>query len=247
MQRKIAQAFELSGYPKQALRVYERILSVESGDGALITKVGELHEQTGRDEVAAGLYERGIELLLNRSVFAETGAKDEEEVAQPATPYYYSFQRNTDDWDRQHQHLVSGLLAALDDSSGAAFLTEQRRQIEAELARVQAERKAGKLKADGSLANVPRLARRIELYDRIAIAFERLADIESLERRLLEVFPGDKGLLERRVRDRLAWGNLTSARKLVDDCSRNDTERAKLRVLTGGQGAEKLTGLIGVT
>jgi len=245
MRRKIAQAFEVSGYPKEALRVYEQILSVETGDGALITKVGELHEQTGRDEVAAGLYERGIELLLNRSVFAETGTKDVE-PEQPTSPYSYYYQRNTDDWERQHSYLVSGLLATLSDEAGAALLSDQHKKIDEELARVETERKAGKVPADGALAHFPRLSRRVDLYERIATAFGRLADIDALDRRLLAVFDNDKGLLEQKVRDRLSWGYLDSARKLVKDESRSDAERDKLRVLTGGQVAGKLAGLITV-
>ncbi|MFQ5506784.1 MAG: tetratricopeptide repeat protein, partial [Planctomycetota bacterium] len=238
MRRKIAQSFEVAGYPEEALGVYEQILSVENGDAALITKVGELHEQTGRDPVALELYGRGLELLLNRSVFAKTGIKKKEKTEEkPASPYVYMLRnRNQDEWDRQSSWLISGLLATLSEETAGNFLKGQRSRILADIERIETERGEGKLRQDGELAHHPRLARRATVYRRIAVAFDAIQAADEVDTRLVSVFPKDESLLEQLVRFRLSWGYLASARKLALDSSRSEKERKKLRLMAGGEG-----------
>ncbi|MHC5071292.1 MAG: tetratricopeptide repeat protein, partial [Planctomycetota bacterium] len=246
MRRRFAEAFELAGYPKEALRVYEQILSVENGDLGLIIKVGELHEQTGRDLVARGLYEHGLELVLNRSVFARTGVRKDPKP-EPANPYaYYSRNRNTDEYDRHYSWLLSGLLATLEDERTDQFLTDQRRKIQADLDRVLAERKAGKLPADGALRDHPRLERRAKLCRRMAVALGGIQVADEMDRRLLAAFAKDDKLLEQQVRFRLNWGYVVSARTLIRESGRPEAECKKLRLLAGGRGSVAVPGRISI-
>jgi len=246
MRRKFAQAFELTGYPKEALRVYEQILSVENGDLGLIIKVGELQEQTGRDPVAVGLYQRGLELVLNRSVFARTGVRKDSKP-EPTNPYIYMPRnRNTDEYDRHYSWLLSGLLATLEDQHAEQFLIDQRKKLQADLDRVLAERKSGKLRPDGDLRDHPRLERRGKLCRRMAVAFSRIQDIDEMDRQLLAAFPKDDKLLEQQVRFRLTWGHVVSARNLIQQSGRPEAECKKLRLLAGGSGSIAVPGRISI-
>ena len=74
--RQAAALFEKEGFRDEALRWYERVLVARTTDAGLMVKVGELHAQLGRDEVAGTLYRSGVDLLLSRRPLAHTQALD---------------------------------------------------------------------------------------------------------------------------------------------------------------------------
>lgn len=245
MQRDIAAAFEKAKYPKESLRVYERILSVETTDVGLMAKVGELHEQLGNDPTSLELYERGIELLLARRPFTKTKKKEREDKPDPATNPMIIFggNRNVDEYDTHYDWVLKGLLATLPDGEQLErLLTEQRRKIADEIRRVtDREREEEEI-----LDQYPRLEARAALYRRLAVAYSRFDLADELDRELLELFPKDEKLLEQFCRYRLRWGYVVSARRLIDGSSRPEKEKRRLRLYVGGDGGEEIPGVIAI-
>ncbi len=245
LRRQFARAFEEAGYPKEAQRIYEQILSVDNGDAGLVTKVGELLEQTGRDDAALGLYKHGLDLLLGRSIFVKTGVKkagDKPKVINPRL--YMPGNRNTDDWQRHEVWLVQGLLATLTEESANTFLSDQRKVIATELARSAAERQDGRIAADAKLSHHTRLYRRVTLFRRVAAAFGDIEVVDELDGKLLAQFVKDNTLLEEAVRFRLNWGFVFSARRLIASSDRPENEQKRLRLLTGGTSAGETPGIV---
>lgn len=244
LRRKIAAAFERAQYPKEALRIYEQILTVETSDVGLLCKVGELHEQLGHDDTALGLYRRGLNLLLTRRPFTKTQKKDDEgSDTDPSTRAVRMFGGgNVDEFDTEYEWLLRGLLATLPEADADDVLAAQRAQLESELERVV----DGERAEDDALAGYPRLEARARLYRRLAIAYSRMPLADELDRVLLRSFPGDKGLLEQLVRLRKQWGYLVSARRLIEQSERETEEKDRLLLIVGGARSDDLPGAIAV-
>ncbi|MEZ5988202.1 MAG: hypothetical protein R3F30_03610 [Planctomycetota bacterium] len=233
LRRRIARSFEDAGYPAEALRVYQRILTVEGQDLSLILKVGELFEQVGRLDDARELYARGVELWLSRTPLSRTGKVDEEPVARPGQPIPYSFARNTEEGERARPWFEAGLRATLGEGEAAdAWFAAQDRALAADLAQVLEGRGEGDVAAD-RLSRHPRLQRRAALFRALALAAERIREVDARDRALCEAFPGDATLLEAGVRARLGWGFDRSARDLVVACAGDDDVGRRLRLLVG--------------
>lgn len=242
LRRKIASAFERAQYPREGLRVYEQILTVETSDAGLLCKVGELHEQLGRDDTALSLYQRGLDLLLTRRPFARTQKKtDDEKPDTPPSPFGFAG-RNVDEFDTHYEWLLRGILATASPETATGIRQQQREQIELELARVKQSERA----EDDTLAGYPRLSSRTKLYRRLSIAYGDITRSDGIDQQLLEVFPKDEKLLERLVRERKRWGYLVSARRLIEKSGRADDEQAKLLLLVGGGRDDELPGAISV-
>lgn len=236
-QRRTAGLFEAAGYRKEALETYRRVLVAQSSDVGLMVKVGELEEQGGRDRVAEGLYRRAIDLLYSRLPLSTTKAEDRVEAS---SPHRYYGSRNIDAFDEYHDRLRRNLLVVLDEPGDVeALLAGLREAIDADLAALAAappeEAPAngnGRERSD-TLTRHPRVLRRSDLYRRVAIAFDRVAEADALDLRLLATFPEDDGLLEALCQDRLRWGLYGSVRTLLDDAARPEEEREGLRYLVG--------------
>ncbi len=244
-QAQVATAFEQAGYREESLRTYQRLLVSSPGDAALLLKVGELQEQVGRDDLAAGLYAQALDLMIARRPLS-TVIKEEKKSNRP---WYWFGNRNVDDYDQFSDRTLTGLLTALDQGKPAdAYIAEQREALrsmhadrQALLARAKEDAPEGADAKDDDKQAVlrawPRLASQAKLVRRIAIAYGRpeVADAADLE--LLAAFPKDKDLLKDLVRDRLAWGLVASARALIDGSGRSDEEKRKLGFLVGaGEG-----------
>ena len=243
MRRKIADAFERSGYPKEALKIYEEILSVEVGDTGLLLKVGELQEQIGRDDVALELYEKGLENLLSRTPLSETGKAVATEERNSRIPSYLR-NRNSGDYERYQPWLVSGLLATLGTQSEAqSWLSDQRDRLDKELERILADRDAASV-AGSRLSSHPRIARRAELYRRVSLAFDKTTLADEQDRKLITAFPEDSRLVEGLVLDRRTWGFTRSARELIQKSHLPENKRRKLLLLCGGQNGETESGIL---
>ncbi|MAG57188.1 MAG: hypothetical protein CMJ83_12920 [Planctomycetes bacterium] len=240
LQRKIAAAFETARYPKQALRVYERILTVETTDIALMSKVGQLHEQLDRDELAAELYERGMNLLMARKTFSKTIKKEEDGPKDPYQAYYRG--RNIDADTQQYHPLLQGLLTTLPAGQADRWLLEQKELIDADFTRLSRETKPDEARSEA----FPRLKERTALFRRVAVAFDRLADADAMDTAVLRAFPKDEKLLEEFVRFRRMWGYVVAARRLIDQSQRPDKEKGRLRLLLGGGRKDDLPARIAI-
>ena len=85
------------------------------------------------------------------------------------------------------------------------------------------------------LGKHPRLSDRAKFHRRVAFAFGRIGEADTLDLDLLASFPEDKGLLESLVRTRLDWGLVRSAQQLVGKSGRPEKERARLAFLFAGK------------
>ena len=246
-QAEVATAFEQAGYREESLRTYQRLLVSSPGDAALLLKVGELQEQVGHDGLAAGLYAQALDLMIARRPLSTVIKEDK----QPNRPWYWSGNRNVDDYDQFHARTLTGLLAALDGGAKAeAYLAEQQAKLReahderrALLARAAAQDDGVKdegAKDDDKQAVVrawPRLKSQAELVRRVAIAYGRPEVADEHDLALLAAFPKDEDLLKELVRHRLSWGLVASARALIDGSGRSDEEKTKLGFLVGsGEG-----------
>ena len=133
-QREAAGLFEEAGERQIALDSYQALLATAPTDESLLVKVGELHESMGDDERAADLYLRGLELLLARRPLEVTQKSEEDE---PASPFMWFGSRNTDDWDRWSERLLTGILASSPPAALHAATEQLARAQAQDLAQIQ--------------------------------------------------------------------------------------------------------------
>ncbi len=226
-QRQVAETFEDSGYLEQARRVYARLLLAEGSDIELLAKVAELHEATGEDARARGLYGKALELMLSRRPLSVVKADSKSD-----NPWARFWAANVTEFDQHYERVLRGMLATLDDPR--ELLGAQRKRIESD--RSEAHEK--------ELGKHPRVRDRAAFLRRVAFAYGRIEAADDLDRALLGWFPEDEGLLETLVRKRLDWGLVLSARKLVDQSGRSEKERARLSYLFAGKREGDVQGLL---
>ncbi|MEM7261370.1 MAG: tetratricopeptide repeat protein, partial [Planctomycetota bacterium] len=239
-QRRVALSFEKARFLPEALRVYERILVSQSSDVSLMLKVGELHEQLGRDMRASELYRRGIELLLSRRPYS--AAREDEPEAD--NPYQFFFARNVGDFDQYYQQLVGSYLAATElNAAVESELARQRDRTRVDLDRLAAERapEEGEVR---TLASYPRIRDRAAFHRRVAIAYSRPELAHPLDLELLRAFPQDEELLDTLTRARLDWGMVVSARKLIEEADRPERQKQKVRFLVGVIDGDSVPGVL---
>lgn len=243
-QRDAAGSFEQEGFVERSLDLYESVLATLPSDVPLLAKVGELHENLGDDRRAAELYRRAMDLLLRRRELAVDPTAEEEEPKN-----YWSANRNVDDFSQNYDRILNGVLATLRDEAemeeylaaqSAAFHSEAPGALEANadsVAAMRAEQQAQGVREDDwivrQLTQHPRLYRRVELYRRVALAYGRTDLADELDRYAMELFPEDDELLETVVRDRLGWGQVGSAKTMIEASGRSDEERRELLVKVG--------------
>jgi len=234
LQRKIAASFEQAGYPTEALRVYERILTVETSDLEVMIKVAELHEQLGRDDLAVGLYRRGLDLHLSRKLLTAARKERDDTVRYVA--------RNVDTTERLYPRFLSGLLATMPPEQVDAWLEAAEARLQDDL------RRLGDVEQDKrkTLASCPRLEATARLLRRVASAHDRIPFAERMDLLVLKAFPADEELLEKLVRARLSGGFVVSARKLIASSDRPTAEKGRLNLLVGSGTVRDLPGSVAV-
>ncbi|MCA8961051.1 MAG: hypothetical protein KDC38_11090, partial [Planctomycetes bacterium] len=245
-QLKVASAFERARYLEESLRVYERLLVSQSSDVGLMTKVGELHEQLGRDDRATELYHRALELLLSRRPFSTV----QEEKPEDDSPYAFYFARNTNDFDQYYERLLTGYLCTTtwEDAGSvgvAAQLEAQRERVAADLARLRAQLEQNDdPEFEAKIGLYPRIQARADFHRRVALVFGRPEVAKSLDLQLLGAFPKDDDLLEDLVRQRLEWGMVAAARALIDEADRSESDKREVRFLVGAFDADSVPGVL---
>ncbi len=235
-QREAAGLFERAGETQIALDSYQAILATAPTDESLLVKVGELHEAMGQDERAADLYQRGLSLLLARRPL-EVTKKAEEELSN--SPFIWYGARNTDDWDRWSERLLTGLLAASPPAAvGAAIEQLHQAQLE-DLTQIRSNPARPD---DDVLAAHPRVDKRAGVLRRLAFALGDVSLADHGDELLMETFPLDEALFKGLIRARLGQGYLQSAVALLDHCSLTGDSLAVLRTLAGADGPQGASG-----
>ncbi|MHC4954341.1 MAG: tetratricopeptide repeat protein [Planctomycetota bacterium] len=219
-QRQVAETFEESGFLEQARRVYARLLLAEGTDILLLAKVAELHEATGADDRARGLYGKALDLMLSRRPLSVVKADKKDD-----NPWARYWAANVTEFDQHYDRVLKGMLTTLADPS--EVLARQRKAIDADRALIQ--------KQEQELGKHPRIRDRAAFHRRMAFAFGVVPAADDLDRALLAWFPEDKELLESLVRARLDWGLVLSARNLVERSGRPQDERDRLSFLFAGK------------
>lgn len=240
-QRDAAGLFEKAGEIKIALESYQALLATAPTDESLLVKVGELQEALGRDEQAGELYLRALELLLARRPLVVTKTEEED---SPDSPFIWFGARNTDDWDRWSERIMTGYLAA---SSPALLGDGIERLMQAQSQDLEAIKALGLDPVDSILAAHPRVQKRGQVLRRFSLALVQVGLADRGDRALIHAFPTDASLAREVVTHRLRAGYPQSARALLRECSPGDDERRVLETLVGLGGDATGSGLgIGV-
>ncbi|MCC7014412.1 MAG: hypothetical protein IT454_17765 [Planctomycetes bacterium] len=220
-QRQVAQSFENEQFIEHALGIYERSMASQGVDVGLLLKTGELHEQLGRDERAAELYLRGIDVLISRHPLATASAAKKKE--QDEDDYWGWNAQNVGEFERYLPALRSGFIASASSELVARTFADQRASLEADLRAAMAEPKS----ADPApvLESFPRLLHRADLLRQLALRFGLYDEIDALDLELLRAFEGDTSLLERTARERAKLGFTERAQRLVEASGRPEAER----------------------
>ncbi|MEE9392611.1 MAG: hypothetical protein V3W41_08915 [Planctomycetota bacterium] len=228
-QRKIAASFEAARYDDEAIRVYERILTVETSDLSLLTRVAEMREKLGYDEIARGLFLRATKVMLDKRPFSKSKSKDKE--IDESIPAYMRRELNVTESDSEKEFILKGLLSTLTFENALVFLDDQGKELDAELRLVM---DAGEDRGE-RLDRYPRLAHRSRLYRRIALAHGQLERADRVDAQLLQSFLKDENLLPEIVRFRARWGYNASALNLIAASGRPESIRNGLALLAGGK------------
>ena len=240
LQRKIAEAFERAGFSKEALRTYERILTVENRDLELLVKVAELQENLGRDDVAGELFGRGLGLYLSSKPLMQTTEKDLREKSGMDLLYLRS--RSLDASEVIRPRLIAGVLATLKDTADAQRLMDE---LAADI-KQDAERLAADPAETRRLGRYPRLAARAAFHRRLCASVGDIARSDLVDGQLIARLPNDDALLDEVVRFRVEWGFRASARKLVAESPASEKRKARLSLRLGVSSRRDLPGLIPV-
>ncbi|MCA9321747.1 MAG: hypothetical protein KDB53_13480, partial [Planctomycetes bacterium] len=239
-QRKVAASFEAAGFRKEALGIYEQVLIGQSGDVGLIRKVALLDEELGRDAISADLLERALELMLSRRAFSSVKREEKPTDDSPFSRMWGG--NNLDDYDRYFDEVLASYLVVADAGAGvAAHLDRLDRSVEEERVRVLASRPDEAAKF--TLRNYPRLLAKSALFRRLALKTGRVREAESADLVLLATFRDDASLLGDLVEQRLAEGFVASARRLIEESLRTESEKEEARFLAGS-GGEATPGLV---
>lgn len=226
---RTANLFEQQRYLREALRTYQRVLSSRATDIGLMVKVGELHEQLGRDTQARSLYLRGLDLLLARESLVTTGHKEEDDDKEE-DPRRFWQPRNIGDYEKYRDRLLRGVLVTTTDSQVEELLTEQLALVHADL---EALPPVAPDQPSRKLEHHPRVDRRAAVIRRLCFAFTRIVTAETLDLELLNHFPKDVALLKQLCVQRLDWGFVGSVRRVLAGAARSEEDKQPVRQLLG--------------
>ena len=225
---QIAIAFQTEKYPREALRIFETLMSSSKPTPLIQLTVAELHEQLGRREVAFDLFRRALEeLLLSRPLVTDRAATE----TSKAEEQLYYFGRNTDEFEQFKNELLTGLLANMRGAGAYETWMEQATKA------LQGDLSALPLLPDVAtrrLAQAPRVRDRLDLARRVCLAHQDVPGAQAFDQMVMSQFPGDGDLLGEACRVRIMWGYRRAAVQLIELSSAEDDRKIDARLLVGG-------------
>lgn len=220
--RQVASLYEDSGKPQQAEALLHELLITEPDAIDLLIQAGGLSEQIGRFPRAFDSYLKAANRLLDRVPPVIRTQKKAEDAESTVKQEYYRREINLSELDLYLESATIGLIAsARDDACQACVIEALTEQVEQELADLKTNQHLRP-----TLAENPRLTRRITLLRRIAFALHRPDSALRIDRTILAEYPEDKTLLPAISETYLGWGFIQSASTLVassGNVSANDT------------------------
>ncbi|MEO2017912.1 MAG: VWA domain-containing protein [Fuerstiella sp.] len=230
-QREVAAIFEKGGKLTEALVRYDKLLRTSPSDVALMSRVAKLNEQETKDDVAFRFYQRGLDLLLS-----QTPLTTQEESKNTGNRYWSS---NLDAYQTYSEQLLQGLLVTVPEEQVNSLLSNQLALIQQSLQELGEVADSGRIAV--KLSDAPRIEKRLKALRKIYFAFDRIADLESVDQLLIDSFPGDKGLLVRFARERIQRGRYDSVRRMLDTSQPNEQQRNQLLTMLGDAADESET------
>ena len=224
--REVATLLQTSSYLEPALRTYRQVLIGDSSNVSLLVKVAELEEQVNTDADAYPLYRRALELMLSRRPLRT----DDLEGDQKQTFRYWG-SRNVDEIDRYFDRAFQGLRVTIADADIEPLLEAQAALVREEMA--LAAQALDEAEEPMPLNRFPRLFRRVDFLRRFCLSFGRPAISEALDIELLQLFRSDEDFLQLAVRERLRWGLLPGARKVLQESGHDQESIDRLGWLVG--------------
>lgn len=223
--RDVAKLFEDARYLDEALRIYRGVLVSSTGDLELMAKVCELQEQVGEEDRAFDLASRAIELLLVREPVLDS----KEAEQQPQTGFFFSGNRNVDDFTTYYTRLEKDLLATATEEQLVALRDQQLQTLDDEMEEAR-RLLGGPLEA---VAKTPRILHRTQLIRRLLFATRSIDAARSFELMLLEAYPGDESILQQSLRYFIDRGYLAAARDLYDAVDRDEEQKQRVARMVG--------------
>lgn len=218
----VARIFEGKRYLSRARDAYARALIGRDSDVGLLAKLGEVHEQVGDDTSALTYYERAVDLLLMRQPLIAT---KEVSVGGETDPWNFFETRNVDEYDQYLERALDGLLTVLPDVDAVRAMVESH----VALATGELEASIARSEADGRrLAQFPRVARRVDVARRLALASGVPLAMEELDLLLCATFTDHRSLLSELVTERTDRGYYGAARRLWERAEVPEDVRAEL-------------------
>lgn len=237
LQRDIAKAFEEARYPDEALRIFERILTVEHSDVTLILKVASLQESLGRDAIAADLYARGLSAYLDLKPIRTTKKVDDVDATRPRSIF---LGRNVEEMEAAYQHLIQGFLAAADHIRGEKLVHDLSNRLSVSLDKLESL----PVEDRGKVGAYPRLMAESTALRKMALGYGLLTEVDALDQRLIHLLPNDSALMESMCRMRIQAGYLKKCRVFIEVSGQPDDVQARLTLLAGGLASGSQGGLL---
>lgn len=224
-QREVATIFEKAGKIPEALIRYDKLLRTSPSDVALIARVAKLNEQAGEDDVAYRFYRRGLDLLLS-----QTPLTTQDTTANAGNRYWAT---NRDAYDTYSDRLLQGLLVSVPDDQVDELLSDQVERLHGSLQELDEVATEGRVAK--KLADSPRILKRSKALRRIYFAFERINELEEMDRLLINRFSEDQGLSLGFARERIAQGRYDSVQRMLASEALSEDQRLQLESAMGDQ------------
>lgn len=236
-QRQVGRSFESQSFAVSALEVYERAMASQGLDPSLMLKVGELHEQLGRDARAWELYSRAAEILLAQHALSGAQAKKER---APGEEFEW-IPKNENEYDRIFPGVFAGLLAVAPEDQARALFDRQRALLVEDLKALPPVKEGEGIR---KLETLPRVRERAGFLRKFALRMGWIAIAEEVDLALLAAIPEDDKLLDAAIDARVLRGFEAAAVGLLQKCTVPEAKKTKILARLGRAQGEPTRGLL---
>ncbi|MBL8695471.1 MAG: hypothetical protein JNJ88_15375 [Planctomycetes bacterium] len=236
-QRQVGRSFESQSFAVSALEVYERAIASQGLDPSLMLKVGELHEQLGRDGRAWELYSHAAEILLAQHALSGAQAKKER---APGEEFEW-IPKNENEYDRIFPGVFAGLLAVAQEDQARALFDRQRALLLGDLKALPPLKEG---EGGRRLDTLPRVRERAGFLRKLALRMGWVALAEEADLALLAEMPEDGDLLDAAVDSRVLRGFEAAAVALLEKCTVPEEKKSKVLARLGRAQGEPTRGLL---